>query len=202
MKLSSGCILEIQLPMNLGFSYVLYLDVDDLLNKKCVDHLIIPFNYLSTHTCSKLEFNPFNNELTAPLLSFRPRVRGEKGWKIIDKIDFKSIFIGFDFKICIQYDSSYYGKEDELKWFLVRDFDLDYKTIIRIQENMHLENYEIFDQELLSYRILFELDLIYDLKIDYDEILKDTWVMQIYKLFKARPSYRNTPKELWGKANL
>lgn len=203
MKLSTGSILEIPLPHNLGYGYAMFIFVDELLNDKSLagDMLIIPFKFFSKERIKKLDIPLQGHELTAPLFTFRLQVRGEHGWKIIGHQE-PNVSFGFDFKKCNQYNSRYYGRENELTWYLVRDFILDYKTKIDITKNMHLEMHWIVSQEELALRVLFELDSMYDLSINYDEILIEKWQQRTYQEFKLRPLYRDLPKELWGRAVL
>ena len=193
-KLVSGSILEIELPQNIGFAYCIYILAND------DDLIIIPLKHFSENRIKKIDFQVVDNELTAPILTFKPTIRGFYKWPIIgfeDPNKFK--FEDAIFKRCLQYKPEYFGRETELRWFQISNYDLKYDTVLDISKNNHLEEFTIYSYRHIQIRLLYELNEFYHFDINFEELFGEIAAKVSYEKFKVRPRYKDIPKKYWGR---
>lgn len=200
-KLVSGSILEIPLPLGIGYGYAVFILVNDFLNLSgTIDRILIPINHYSKNKKLMIDFPTIENELTAPILTFKPRIRGENCWRIIGYIDPLNFnFQKIAWRSCLQYNPDFYGKELELTWYHINDYELLNKEKLDISKNLHLEQYEVNGSFLIECRLLFELNECYNLQINYQELFKRISAQYVHSEFMILPRYKEIPKEFWGK---
>lgn len=199
MKIESGVILEIELPMGFGYAYAKYVDIHLLIGRYFDSSLLKVYDFISKEPIKNIDLFKDKDLLFGPaLLTGKPSVR-KTGWKAVGKYltddDFKVPF----FKSVNKFP--YIVENESLigPWHLVT---LGVSEVITPYEKIkHLEQAVLEGSDQIEARIVMEL-----LRRDGREINKfyelnkvEPHIKRVYLRMINVPIYSTIPKEIRGK---
>ena len=193
-KLKTGDILQIPLPMNLGFAYARYINLVEQLPNSDLPDLLKVLDYKTKS--EEYNFEELENQdyLIAPILvsGLPPTIR--KGiWKVLDE------------KTSVQdYNIPHFSRHEDWvsddSWYYCVDADSSKKVRTTLERVKHLSPLAADGTGIIEIEIAMTFLIKEGKRVEYYFDLEEYFETVTYEKVKATPPYYSLPKEIRDKA--